>query len=143
MGRRPISVSQRKQRRKFGRLLRRRREDDLGLGLREAARIARLDHTTLSRIESGERPARLEDLPGLAEAYKVDAEILQVARTGQIPSLLFRDRLKPSRPGGGKTETLPVRITPEEMRELMLFLGYLRFKKEAESPVTQKVHSKI
>ncbi|MFC1924909.1 helix-turn-helix domain-containing protein, partial [Chloroflexota bacterium] len=100
-----------------------------GRGLKEAARIAEIDHTSLSRIESGERPTALQNLPGLEKAYDVPLEALQVARSGQIPSVLIRYLFEPIRCDERKTENFPVRITPAEKRELTLFLGYLRFGK--------------
>ena len=129
MGRRAISSSERKTRQRFGKLLSDRRQS-IGLGLREAARIANINHTTLSRIENGERPCSLKDLPKLENAYQVPLEALQIARNYQIPSALIRSLFEPTKTRDGKTEVFTVRTTPEEKRELTVFLGYLRFAQE-------------
>ena len=135
MGRHKISIEEHKQRQKFGELLRHRRAE-LELSLREAARIAELKHSTLSRIESGERPSALRDLPGLEKAYKVPLDALQLARSGQIPSSLIRylfeseDQQKEE----SRIETFPARITPHEKRQLTLYLGFLRFEQRLSHP---------
>ena len=129
MGRRAISSSERKTRQRFGELLSDRRQS-IGLGLREAARIADINHTTLSRIEHGERPCPLKNLPKLERAYQVPLEALHVARTSQIPLALIRSLFEPTKTGDSKTEVFTVRTTREEKRELTVFLGYLRFAQE-------------
>lgn len=130
MGRRPLTEAQMIQRQDFGALLRTRREK-LGLGLRQAASLAEMDHSLLSRIESGKRPTSIQDLPGLEKAYQVPLETLQIARSSQMPLSLIRYLFKPQGDSKRRDERLDVRVTPEEKRNLALFLGYLRFKQRA------------
>ncbi len=135
MGRRPISIAEKKRRQKFGTLLQKQRHE-LSLGLREAARMAGLNHTTLSRIESGERPCSLGDLHVLGNTYGVPPEALQIALNGQISLALtlIRNPSEPLKSSADKTEIFSARTTPEEKRQLTLFLGYLRFAQGAEHP---------
>jgi len=143
MGRRKISSAEKRQRQEFGKLLKQRR-DSLGLTLGEAARRADLDHTTLSRIESGQRPTAPEYLDGLEKAYQVPWQALQIARSSQIPLPLKQCLWEPPIAGGDMTVNFSVRVTPEQKQELTLFLGYLRFKeaghrssKMAKTPITE------
>lgn len=131
MGRRPISREIHRKRTKFGALLRQWRLDR-DIDLREAARKSKMDHTTLSKIESGERPVALDNLRELAKVYGVPWEALLLAQSGQIPSALIRDYKESQEGTNHRTEFFSVRTTPEEKRELTVFLGYLRFTESAE-----------
>ena len=126
VGRPRISNTQKKVRRRFGLLLREWRASQ-GIDLREAARVAGLDHTRLSRIERGERPVREEILVRLARGYQAPWEALVIARSGQIPLALSRAMFEPLDPGTRRSETFTQRVTPREKRELTIFLDYLRF----------------
>ncbi len=131
MGRRRISIADQRRRQRFGSLIRYQRES-FGYSLREAACIAGLEHTRLSRIESGDRPASDQDLLGLERAYDVPLEVLKMIYSGQIPSLLFRSRIETTKDSSRKSETYSARTTPQEKKELERFLEYLRFTQRTE-----------
>lgn len=144
MGRRKITSAERQRRHEFGRLLKERREF-LGLSLGQAARDAGLEHSTLSRIESGERPAPPECLDALEKAYKVPRLALQLKLSSQLSLPLKHVLLQPlAEADGDATASFSVKVTAQERRELVLFLGYLRFKEAgrrsseiAKVPVTE------
>ena len=54
-----------------------------GLTLEEVARTARIDVSTLSRLESGKRRLALDHLPRLAEALSVTTD--ELLRSGETP----------------------------------------------------------
>ena len=105
------------------------------MSLHEAARASGLNHTTLSRIESGERPINPEDLRRLANIYEVPWEALVMAQRGQLPMALagarglLRDR------GNLREERFQRRVTIEEKRKLDLYLDFLRFEQRLEGSV--------
>ncbi len=128
MGRRKITSAERQRRLEFGKLLKQRR-NELGLGLGHAAHDAGIEHSRLSRIESGQRPAAPEDLDGLEKGYGVPRLALQLVLSSQLSLPLKQVLLQPpAEADGGATASFSVRVTPQQKRELTLFLGYLRFK---------------
>lgn len=95
------------------------------MGLNEAARASGLNHTSLARIENGERPISLLDLGSLARCYNVPWQALVIAQSGQLPMALAASDLEsPKR--GDKAERFTIRVTTAEKRQLEMFLGYLR-----------------
>ena len=126
MGRRPISVTEKRARRRFGSALLRERMAK-GFGLHEAARASGLNHTSLSRIESGDRPINLVDLHSLANAYDVPWEALVIAQRGQLPMALIASVVQSTGRGEKREERFTRRVTPAEKRQLEMFFGYLRF----------------
>ena len=132
MGRRRISVAERNARKRFGASLLRERTK-LGIGLNEAARASGLNHTSLARIESGERPISLLDLGNLARCYNVPWEALVIAQSGQLPMALAASAIQAPRQAN-RTEKFTKRVTNEEKRQLEMFLGYLRITLQFAQP---------
>lgn len=126
MGRRRISPTEIRARSRFGASLLRARNEK-GWGLHEAARASGLNHTSLSRIESGERPINLVDLHRLAEAYDVPWEALVIAQRGQLPMALVASVAQIAVRGEKREERFTKRVTPAEKQQLEIFFGYLRF----------------
>lgn len=85
-----------------------------------------MNHTSLSRIESGERPINPLDLHRLSEAYGVPWEALVIAHRGQIPMALAAAFVKSTSRREKREETFTRRVTPAEKRQLEIFFGYLR-----------------
>ena len=106
-------------------LLRARIEKELGL--HEAARVSGLNHTNLSRIESGQRPINAVDLRKLANAYDVPWEALVIAQRGQLPMALAATVVQNIGGDEKREERFSKRVTPAEKQQLELFFGYLRF----------------
>ena len=99
MGRRAISVAEKNARKRFGASLRRARTT-LGMGLHEAARASGLNHTSLARMESGERPINPVDLRSLASCYNVPWQALVIAQSGQLPMALAASAIQAPQAGG-------------------------------------------
>lgn len=97
----------------------------LSMGLHEAARASGLNHTSLARIESGERPINLVDLRSLASCYSVPWQALVIAQSGQLPMALVASAIQAPKQGD-RRERFTRRVTYEEKRQLEMFLGYLR-----------------
>src|SRR3954464_7779601 len=63
-----------------------------GLTLEDVARRARIDISTLSRLESGKRRLALDHLPGLAEALGVSTDELLRPQPEEDPRVHSRPR---------------------------------------------------
>ncbi len=135
MGRPPIGTNEKAARRRFGILLKQQREK-LDIGLNEAARSIDMHHTSLSRIESGERPLTHLKLQRLASTYDVPWQTLVLAQKGQLPMALVAGVYEISNRGAGRSERLFQRMTVEEKQQLEVFLNFLRFKQQIETAAT-------
>ncbi len=108
----------------LGAHLRRVREEQTVLSLREAATAARLDQSVLSRLETGERKAQAHHLLALARAYAVPSNwLLLQAGIMEIPG--FEELLK-APDAVAALDQLLLRASIEEKRELARHLAALR-----------------
>ena len=128
MGRRPLSETEKRTRREFGSRLKQLRMDR-SLSLNEAARRSGIDHTRLSRIESGTRPSTIAVRIALARVYDTAWEALEMMSPAmQVPSVMPASILDEAQQQERRDEYFGENVTEEERWELEVYLGYLRFR---------------